>query len=335
MAASLPRPAPAPLARPPAEAELAVDIQNLFGRYRRAERDSIEDVSLVVRKGALLGLLGPNGAGKTTLLSMLCALMRPRSGSIAVHGLRFAEAPDAYKDLIGLAPQSLALYPRLTARENLETFGRLSGLSGARLRERVAFGLEFAGLQDLAHRRVETYSGGQQRRLNLATTLLPDPPVLVLDEPTVGIDPQSRHAIHENLRALNRAGKTIIYTSHYLDEVEQLCDEIAVLDGGRLIAQGALGALLARFTGNRIELRFDPRAVAAAADILRTMAGVEDVAVRSPLLTLITDDPYRRLPAILKMLAHVHIRPLSVAVGARDLEQAFLALTGTQLRDGS
>ena len=335
MAAPLSTPVPTSPVQAPAQADLAVDIQDLFGRYRHAERDSIEGVSLAVRKGALLGLLGPNGAGKTTLLNMLCALMRPRAGTIAVHGLRFAQAPDAYKDLIGLAPQSLALYPRLTARENLETFGRLSGLSGARLRERVAFGLEFAGLQDISHRRVETYSGGQQRRLNLATTLLPDPPVLVLDEPTVGIDPQSRHAIHENLRALNRAGKTIIYTSHYLDEVEQLCDQIAVLDGGRLIAQGAIGALLARFTGKRIELRLDPCRVEAAADILRTVAGVVDVAIASPRLTLVTDDPYRRLPAILKMLAHAHIRPLSVAVGARDLEQAFLALTGTQLRDES
>ncbi len=325
---------PVSTAPPPVGADPAVDIQGLFGRYRGTRRDSINGVSLAVRKGALLGLLGPNGAGKTTLLSLVCALMRPRAGTIQVHGLRFDEAPEAYKDLIGLAPQSLALYPRLSARENLAAFGRMSGLYGTRLRERVDFGLTFAGLEGLADRRVETYSGGQQRRLNLAVTLLPDPPVLVLDEPTVGIDPQSRHAIHENLRALNRAGKTIIYTSHYLDEVEQLCDEIAVLDGGRLIAQGPLGALLARFTGTRIELRFDPRRVDAAVPLLRGLAGVADVSVAPPLVTLATDDPYRRLPLVLAALDRAGLRPLSVSVGARDLEQAFLALTGTGLRDG-
>lgn len=313
--------------------ELAIDIHEVVGRYPRTDCASIDHVSLQVRAGAILGLLGPNGAGKTTLLSMLCALMRPRSGTIRVHGLEFKDHPEAYKDLIGLVPQSLALYSRLTARENLAVFGRMSGLAGRQLHARMDFAITFAGLEAVADQRVERYSGGLQRRLNLVTALLPDPPILVLDEPTVGIDPQSRHAIHENLRQLSRTGKTIIYTSHYLDEVEQLCDEIAILDRGRLIAQGSLGALLAQFTGNQIELRFEPQNVSTAAPILRALAGVHDMTVATPLITLMTDNPYQRLPQVLAALEVAHLRPLTLMVGARDLEQTFLNLTGTRLRD--
>ncbi|MHB8254591.1 MAG: ABC transporter ATP-binding protein [Acidiferrobacter sp.] len=313
--------------------ELAIDIHDVVGRYPRTDRASIDHVSLQVKAGALLGLLGPNGAGKTTLLSMLCALKRPQSGTIRIHGLRFEDQPEPYKDLIGLVPQSLALYPRLTGRENLAVFGRMSGLAGSHLRARMEFAIAFAGLEEVAGRRVESYSGGLQRRLNLVTALLPDPPILVLDEPTVGIDPQSRHAIHENLRQLSRTGKTIIYTSHYLDEIEQLCDEIAILDAGRLIAQGSLGTLLAQFTGNQIELRLEPQHMDTAVPILRALAGIQDMTVATPLITLVTDDPYQRLPQVLAALKGAHLRPVALSVGARDLEQAFLSLTGTRLRD--
>lgn len=317
----------------PTASGLAIEIHELVGRYPETDRASVDRVSLQVRTGAILGLLGPNGAGKTTLLSMLCALMRPHSGTIRVHGLQFEDHPESYKDLIGLVPQSLALYPRLTASENLAVFGRMSGLAGPRLRARMEFAIAFAGLEEVANQRVERYSGGQQRRLNLVTALLPDPPILVLDEPTVGIDPQSRHAIHENLRELSRGGKTIIYTSHYLDEVEQLCDEIAILDRGRLIAQGNLGTLLAQFTGNHIELRLEPQSISTAAPILQALAGIQNMIVAPPLITLMTDDPYQRLPQVLAALKRADVRPLTLLVGAHDLEQAFLNLTGTRLRD--
>ncbi|MDA8390153.1 MAG: ABC transporter ATP-binding protein [Gammaproteobacteria bacterium] len=320
-------------ARVLAASECAIDIDDVVARYPRMDHPSIDHVTLKVRTGALLGLLGPNGAGKTTLLSLLCALMRPQSGAIRVQGMRFDDHPEAYKDLIGLVPQALALYPRLTGTENLAVFGQMSGLSGRQLRARMDFAIDFAGLNEMAQRRVETYSGGLRRRLNLATALLPDPPVLVLDEPTVGIDPQSRHAIHENLRQLSVEGKTIIYTSHYLDEIEQLCDDIAILDRGRLIAQGSLGALLARFTGNRIDLRLEPQDAHRAAGVLSGEPGVQSVTAAGSLVTLATDDPHRRLPAVLAALEAAQLRPVGLSVGPRDLEQAFLSLTGTELRD--
>jgi len=315
-------------------AGLAVDMEDVVGRYRGANFVSVDHVSLKVQRGAFLGLLGPNGAGKTTLLSMLCALMRPASGTVSVHGLSFDENPDSYKDLLGFVPQGLALYPRLTGRENLAVFGRMSGLRGDLLWERIEFALAFAGLSEFAGRRVGTYSGGQQRRLNLVTALLPDPPVLILDEPTVGVDPQSRHAIHENLRALSRAGKTIIYTSHYLDEIEHLCDEIAILDAGRLIARGPLDDLLARSSGQNIELRFDRDHVTRALAVLQDLAGVQEAMVASSLVTLLVDDAYLRLPGVLEALRAIAVRPVALSIGARDLEQVFLSLTGTRLRDG-
>ena len=320
-----------PLIPEPGVPESAIDIVELVGCYPNAPRPSISKLTLRVQEGHLLGLLGPNGAGKSTLLAMLCALMRPRSGLIRVHGLQFAEDPNAYRSLIGLVPQTLAVYPRLTGRENLAMFGRMSGMGGARLRDGIGHALQFAGLEELADRRVETYSGGLQRRLNLAVALLPDPPVLVLDEPTVGIDPHSRHVIHDSLRRLSREGKTIVYTSHYLDEVEHLCDDIAILDAGQLVAQGSLGELLAQFTGNQIELRLEAHQVSLAVEILRTLPGIEDVV--KPVVTLFATEPYRKVASVLAALEQNRIQPVAMSIGARDLEHAFLALTGIRLQD--
>ncbi|HET9122369.1 MAG TPA: ABC transporter ATP-binding protein [Acidiferrobacteraceae bacterium] len=320
---------------PPAAAvrETAIEIQEVVGHYSGALRPSVDRVSLQVQQGHLLGLLGPNGAGKSTLLALLCALMRPRSGSVRMHGLQCSDDPQAYRGLFGLVPQTLAVYPKLTARENLAMFGCMSGLGPAKLRERTAFALQFGGLEEVVDRRVETYSGGLQRRLNLAVALLPDPPVLVLDEPTVGIDPQSRHVIHDSLRRLSREGKTIVYTSHYLDEVEHLCDDIAILDAGQLVAQGSLGELLAQFTGNQVELRLRPPEVGRAVAVLRALPGIEEVVVVQPVVTLFAEDPYRKVPDVLAALESIGVQPVSLSVGARDLEQAFLALTGLRLRD--
>ncbi|HWH31108.1 MAG TPA: ABC transporter ATP-binding protein [Egibacteraceae bacterium] len=208
-------------------------LRQAYGR-----RVAVDGVGFTIAEGEAYGLLGPNGAGKTTTISMLCGLLSPDAGHVEVAGHRMDAEPFAAKALIGYVPQELALYPDLSARENLTFFGRVQGLSGAELRARVAHALEVAGLVDRAGDRVEAYSGGMKRRVNIAVGLLHRPKLLVLDEPTVGVDPQSRAAILDTVQALNADGMALLYTSHYMEEVERVCHRIGILDEGRLIAEG-------------------------------------------------------------------------------------------------
>ena len=214
-------------------------------RKRFGDRTAVDGVGFTIAAGEAYGLLGPNGAGKTTTISMLCGLLRPDAGEVAVDGHRMDAEPFAAKALIGYVPQDLALYPDLSARENLEFFGRMQGLVRADLRARVAEALDVAQLADRADDRVEAYSGGMKRRLNIAVGLLHRPRLLVLDEPTVGVDPQSRAAILDTVEALNREGMALLYTSHYMEEVERVCHRIGVMDQGRLIAEGTHDELIA------------------------------------------------------------------------------------------
>jgi ABC-2 type transport system ATP-binding protein len=204
---------------------------------------AVDGVSLNLGPGRLLSLLGPNGAGKTTTVSMLAGLVAPDRGEVLVDGHRLAGDADPAKRRIGLVPQEIALYEELSARDNLRFFGGLYGFRGAGLERAIAAVLELVGLVDRARDRVATYSGGMKRRLNLAAGLLHDPDILLLDEPTVGVDPQSRHAIFENLEALKRRGKAILYTTHYMEEAERLSDRIVVMDHGRVIADDTLAGL--------------------------------------------------------------------------------------------
>ena len=204
---------------------------------------AVDGVSLTVAPGQLLSLLGPNGAGKTTTVSMLAGLLRPDHGDVLIDDHRLSGDADPIKRRIGLVPQEVALYEELTARDNLRFFGGLYGLCGAVLERAMASVLELVGLADRPRDRVLTYSGGMKRRLNLAAGLLHDPDILLLDEPTVGVDPQSRHAIFENLQALKARGKAILYTTHYMEEAERLSDRIVVMDHGQVIADNTLTGL--------------------------------------------------------------------------------------------
>jgi ABC-2 type transport system ATP-binding protein len=204
---------------------------------------AVDDVSFAVERGKLVGLLGPNGAGKTTTVSMIAGLVTPERGDVLIDGARLAGDTDPKKRRIGLVPQDLALYDELPARGNLRFFGALYGLSGAALDRAIASALELVGLADRVNDRVATYSGGMKRRLNLAASLLHDPDILLLDEPTVGVDPQSRNAIFENLELLKSRGKALLYTTHYMEEVERLADRIVVMDHGRVIADDTLAGL--------------------------------------------------------------------------------------------
>ncbi|HEY1911888.1 MAG TPA: ABC transporter ATP-binding protein [Vicinamibacterales bacterium] len=207
---------------------------------------AVDDVSFGVEKGQLVGLLGPNGAGKTTTVSMIAGLLTPDRGDVFIGGARLSGDTDPKKRKIGIVPQDLALYDELSARRNLRFFGALYGLSGAALEAAIASTLQLVGLADRIDDLVKAYSGGMKRRLNLAAGLLHDPDILLLDEPTVGVDPQSRNAIFENLELLKSRGKALLYTTHYMEEVERLADRIVVVDHGKVIADDTLDALQSR-----------------------------------------------------------------------------------------
>ena len=222
-----------------------LSIENLVKVYPDSEQPAVDGLSLTVARGSIFGLLGPNGAGKTTLISILCTLLRPTAGIVTVLGHDVVHQAAAVRRAIGLVPQEIALYPSLTARENLRYFARIQRIPSRRIEERVTECLELVGLLDCADRRIATYSGGMKRRANLAVGILHEPEMLFLDEPTVGIDAQSRNLILQRLAELNRAGMTLLYTTHYMEEAQQLCDEIAIVDAGRVIAQGAPTQLVA------------------------------------------------------------------------------------------
>ncbi|MFN3405231.1 MAG: ABC transporter ATP-binding protein [Cytophagaceae bacterium] len=218
--------------------EAAVVIKNLTKYYGKESVKAVSDVSFEIKKGELFGLLGPNGAGKTTMISAITGLVKPSSGNVLIFGHDVVEEYDLVKKRIGLVPQSIALYPSLTGRENLKFFGRMSGLGNKEIYERVDKWLEIMGLSKSADRKVDGYSGGMKRRINLIAGLLHEPELLILDEPTVGVDVQSRIVILEQLKEINKSGTTIIYTSHYLEEAENLCTSLVIVDKGTVLCSG-------------------------------------------------------------------------------------------------
>lgn len=221
-----------------------IKIESLSKKYKDADQFSLNDVSLHINEGEIFGLLGPNGAGKTTLISMLCGLVKPTSGHFTIDGLDYQHHSSKIKKIIGVVPQEYALYPTLTARENLHYFGSMYGLKGSNLKDKVIETLDLLGLLKFADKPVETFSGGMKRRVNLIAGILHKPKVLFLDEPTVGVDVQSKNAIIDYLKVLNQNGTSIIYTSHHLAEAEDFCTNIAILDRGRIYAKGTPSTLI-------------------------------------------------------------------------------------------
>lgn len=313
--------------------QMIVQIQALRKTYPGAARAAVDNIELNIPSGEIFGLLGPNGAGKTTLLSMLSGLLRPDSGALKVAGHDVRHRPEAVKRAIGLVPQELALYPSLSARENLYFFGRLFGLRGARLTARVTECLRVGQLEEVAERRAATYSGGLKRRLNLVIGLIHEPQLLILDEPTVGIDPQSRNFIHDSLRDLNRAGMSILYTTHYMEEVESLCERVAIIDHGHIIAAGRLTELLATYQNGAIEVHTAADVSEAARQALAALPEINEIVVSHQSITLTSRAPLVSLRALLAVLADHHVPVASLSLGTAHLEQIFLSLTGTRLRD--
>jgi len=215
-----------------------ITIEHISKKYKSAENYSVTDLSLFIAEKEIFGLLGPNGAGKTTLISLLCSLINPTSGTFNIDGLTYQNNKNQLKKLIGIVPQEYALYPTLTAFENLKYFGSMYGLKGDTLNSKINAALEHLGLASFANKKIDTFSGGMKRRINLIASILHEPKVLFLDEPTVGVDVQSKNVIIEYLQELNKKGTTIIYTSHHLNEAELFCSKVAIIDHGKLITQG-------------------------------------------------------------------------------------------------
>lgn len=226
--------------------ENIIEIQNITKKYKAADFYSVNGISLLIKKGEIFGLIGPNGAGKTTLISMLCGLVKPTSGNYTISGLSAEHQNEEIQKIIGIVPQEYALYPTLTARENLMYFGSLYGLKKEILVKKIVEGLKRVGLTEFADRKIKHFSGGMKRRCNLLAGILHDPKVLFLDEPTVGVDVQSRKLIIDYLKELNSNGMTIIYTSHHLNEAEDFCTHIAIVDQGKIFVEGSPKELIAQ-----------------------------------------------------------------------------------------
>lgn len=221
-----------------------IQINQLSKKYKGAELFSVKDLDLKVEEGEIYGLLGPNGAGKTTLISMLTSLLKPTSGTFTIDSLNFKEHKNQLKQLIGIVPQEYALYPTLTAYENLEYFGSMYGIKGGDLKKSIMQHLEIMGLSKFANKKTATFSGGMKRRVNLIAGILHQPKVLFLDEPTVGVDVQSKNVIIDHLKYLNEQGTTIVYTSHHLNEAEVFCTRVAIIDNGEIIVEGVPSKLI-------------------------------------------------------------------------------------------
>lgn len=222
-----------------------IEIHSLSKKYKEADFFSVNDLSLTIKRGEIFGLLGPNGAGKTTLISMLCGLIKPTSGTFTIEGHTYHDDSYAIRKTIGVVPQEYALYPTLTAKENLMYFGSMYGIRGKELKDKIANALDYLGLAKFADKQIDTFSGGMKRRINLIAGMLHHPTVLFLDEPTVGVDVHSKNVIIDYLKQVNQEGTTIIYTSHHMVEAQDLCTRIAIIDNGKILDKGTPEALIA------------------------------------------------------------------------------------------
>lgn len=295
---------------------------------------AVDGISFDVATGETIGLLGPNGAGKTTTVSMVAGLLQPDAGQVRIDGETVTGETSTVKQKIGLVPQELAVYEELAARTNLEIFAALYGISGAPARRAIESALELVGLRDRANDPVGTFSGGMKRRINLAASLLHDPAVLLLDEPTVGVDPQSRNAIFDNLATLQERGKTLVYTTHYMEEAERLCDRIVIVDHGHVIANDTLAGLYRKLPAtNKLVVDLpDPSAPSGLSE-LRRLPGVQSAEWQDGQLSVWLQNLADAAPGVLAWLSAAGHRYEHVATEKPNLETVFLTLTGRSLRD--
>jgi ABC-2 type transport system ATP-binding protein len=311
--------------------EYAIQVQDL--RKHFGDVQAVCGVSFDVPAGEIFGLLGPNGAGKSTTISMLSGLLAPTDGDATIMGHSIRTEPESAKASLGVVPQDIALYPDLSARENLVFWGKMYGLRGAALKTRVDEVLEVIGLTERQKERVGKYSGGMKRRVNVGVALLHKPAVVIMDEPTVGIDPQSRRHILDNVKELNRQGMSVLYTTHYMEEAAELSHHIAIMDMGKIIACGTHDELI-QLVGE--QTRIDLTLNAAAEKVLpawQTTAGVSRIDATDGRVTALVDDSNRVLPCLFDAASRAGVRITSVDIQEPNLETVFLHLTGRALRD--
>lgn len=309
----------------------AIEVKNLSKSFENFQ--AVQDVTFRVQAGEVLGLLGPNGAGKSTTISMLSGLLIPTGGDATIMGHSVTREPSAAKASLGMVPQDIALYPDLSARENLVFWGKMYGLRGSKLKARVDEVLEIIGLADRQKDKVGKFSGGMKRRVNIGAALLHKPAVVIMDEPTVGIDPQSRRHILDNVKELNQQGMTVLYTTHYMEEAAELSHHIAIMDKGKLIAYGTYDELI-KLVGE--QTRIDITLNSEAEKLLpawRKTEGVSKIDSTNGTVTALVDDSNRVLPRLFDTAAEMDIRITSIDIQEPNLETVFLHLTGRALRD--
>lgn len=309
----------------------AIEVQNLHKSFGPIQ--AVRGISFQVTTGNIFSLLGPNGAGKSTTISMLAGLLEPDQGDALVMGHSILKEGTAAKAALGVVPQEIALYPDLSARENLIFWGKMYGLRGDPLKKRVDEVLEIIGLTDRQRDHVSTFSGGMKRRVNIGAALLHKPQVIIMDEPTVGIDPQSRRHILDSVKELNRQGMTVLYTTHYMEEAEELSDQIAIVDQGQVVANGTYKELIALVgEQTRIDLMLNMDAPQIV-ERWRSVAGVSKIVTPNGTITVLVDDSNRVLPHLFEIAGEMGARITAVEIQEPNLEAVFLHLTGKALRD--
>lgn len=301
-----------------------VNLEKKFGNYT-----AVDKLSLTVKKGEVFGLLGPNGAGKSTTINMICGLLHPSSGSISILG----GSVDGNKDRLGFVPQNIALYDKYTAYENVKFFGELYGLKGKTLKEGIDRSLEYTGLLDVKKKKAGAFSGGMLRRLNIACALIHNPEIIIMDEPTVGIDPQSRNHILSTVKTLNKNGVTVVYTTHYMEEVEAICERIAIIDRGQVIALGTKNELTGMVDDKKtLELMVDD-ASRITEEAIGSIEGVSSVHIQENKIRIESDRNVDNLNFILKNITDHDMKVRDIDYKEVSLETVFLTLTGRKLRD--
>lgn len=312
----------------------AVELEALTMLFRRRKAEpfaALSSLDLSIDIGQVFGLLGPNGSGKTTTVNILCGLLRPTAGRARVLGADVAEDVDRVRRVLGVVPQETALYTDLSARENLQFHARLYGVPPHERRQRIDAMLELVGLATRQHDRVGAFSGGMQRRLALARALLTRPQLVILDEPTLGVDVQSRAALWEHIRNIVKDGRTVLLTTNYMEEAEVLADQIAIIDHGRLVAMGTPNALKRQVGRSIIHVE----AALAEEHIagLRSLSGIEELSWQPPMAQIVSSDSLHAMPQVLAYLQRIEVVPQAVSLRQPDLNDVFLSLTGRALRD--
>jgi ABC-2 type transport system ATP-binding protein len=310
-----------------------VEVQHLIKKY--GDFVAVDEVSFTIEEGEIFSLLGPNGAGKTTTISMLSCLLKPTSGDAVIDGHSVTRESLQVREVIGVVPQDIALYNMLSARENLVFWGRMYGMSGASLKQRVDEVLEQIGLMDKANAKVETYSGGMKRRVNIGVGLLHKPRIIYMDEPTVGIDPQSRRSILETVKDLNKQGMTVLYTTHYMEEAQELSDRVGIIDHGQLIAVGTqkeLTKIVGEYDTLRLHIGEEDDAEKLA-QALSSIPGVVKCSAADHQVVLVVPEAEEALAPAITHANEAGIRIRSVDIQEPNLETVFLQLTGRALRD--